>query len=82
MRRLRPPALSAIILARLRKPGEPHQAMLYDLFLGMLNHGVIMAPRAMGAISTAMTEQDLKEFVKAVDDVVAEQELHWRELGG
>jgi glutamate-1-semialdehyde aminotransferase len=56
--------------------------MLYDVFLGMLNHGVIMAPRAMGAISTAMTKQDLKEFVQAVDDVVAEQELQWRELGG
>lgn len=55
--------------------------MLHDFFLALINHGVLLAPRAMGAISTPMTDGDLQAFVEAVDDVVAEQEFHWRELG-
>jgi hypothetical protein len=35
----------------------------------------------MGAISTPMTDGDLQAFVEAVDNVVAEHEFHWRELG-
>lgn len=58
-----------------------NQAILHDFFLGLINHGVLMAPRAMGAISTPMTDDNLKEFVAAVDDVVAEEEFRWRELG-
>src|SRR2546427_5490522 len=48
-----------------------------DLFLGLVNHGVLMAPRAMGALSTPMGEDDVQEFIDAVDDVVAEQKMHW-----
>src|SRR2546430_6865639 len=48
-----------------------------DLFLGLVNHGVLMAPRAMGALSTPMGEDEIQEFVDAVDDVVAEQKMHW-----
>ena len=48
-----------------------------DLFLGLVNHGVLMAPRAMGALSTPMDEDDIQEFVDAVDEVVAEQRKHW-----
>jgi len=36
-----------------------------------------MAPRAMGALSTPMGEDDVQEFIDAVDDVVAEQKMHW-----
>jgi glutamate-1-semialdehyde aminotransferase len=48
-----------------------------DLFLGLINHGVLMAPRAMGALSTPMEEQDIQEFIDAVDTVVAEQRPRW-----
>src|SRR6266446_8048160 len=48
-----------------------------DLFLGLVNHGVLMAPRAMGALSTPMAEADIQEFVDAVDDVVAARKKHW-----
>ena len=48
-----------------------------DLFLGLVNHGVLMAPRAMGALSTPMAEQDIQEFIDAVDTVVAEQRPRW-----
>jgi glutamate-1-semialdehyde aminotransferase len=42
-----------------------------------VNHGVLMAPRAMGALSTPMTEQDIQEFIDAVDSVVAELRPGW-----
>jgi glutamate-1-semialdehyde 2,1-aminomutase len=48
-----------------------------ELFLGLINHGVLMAPRAMGALSTPMVEQDIQEFIDAVDIVVAEQRPRW-----
>jgi glutamate-1-semialdehyde 2,1-aminomutase len=48
-----------------------------DFFLGLLNHGVLMAPRAMGALSTPMIEQDIQQFIDAVDEVVAEQRPVW-----
>jgi glutamate-1-semialdehyde 2,1-aminomutase len=48
-----------------------------DLFLGLVNHGTLMAPRAMGALSTPMGEQDIQEFIDAVDTVVAEQRPRW-----
>ena len=43
-----------------------------NLFLGLLNHGVFMAPRLMGALSTPMGEDDIQQFVDAVDEVVGE----------
>ena len=48
-----------------------------DLFLGLVNHGVLMAPRGMGALSTPMREDDIQEFIDAVDLVVAEQRPRW-----
>jgi glutamate-1-semialdehyde 2,1-aminomutase len=48
-----------------------------DLFLGLVNHGVLMAPRAMGALSTPMREDDIQEFIDAVDLVVGEQKARW-----
>jgi glutamate-1-semialdehyde 2,1-aminomutase len=48
-----------------------------DFFLALVNHGVLMAPRAMGALSTPMAEQDIQQFVDAVDAVVAEQRPRW-----
>src|SRR5690348_10030263 len=48
-----------------------------DMFLGLVNHGVLMAPRGMGALSTPMDERDIQLFVDAVDAVVAEQRPRW-----
>ena len=69
-------------------PVRDHRSMrtsnpriLRDLFLSLLNHGVMMAPRAMGAISTVMTEDDLDQYLAAVEAVVAERAPEWRELG-
>jgi glutamate-1-semialdehyde 2,1-aminomutase len=48
-----------------------------DLFFGLVNHGVLMAPRVMGALSTPMNEDDIQEFVDAVDVVVSELKPRW-----
>ena len=55
--------------------------MLRDLFLGLVNHGILMAPRAMGSICTPMTQEDLQALVDAVEQVTIERESEWRELG-
>jgi glutamate-1-semialdehyde aminotransferase len=51
--------------------------MTRDFFLGLLNHGVLIAPRAMGALSTPMGERDMQQFVDAVDTVVGELRPRW-----
>ena len=48
-----------------------------DLFLGLVNNGVLMAPRAMGALSTPMGEDEIQQFVDAVDTVVSELQTRW-----
>ena len=48
-----------------------------DLFLGLLNHGVLMVPRAMGALSTPMDEDDIQQFIDAVDATVGELAARW-----
>jgi glutamate-1-semialdehyde 2,1-aminomutase len=48
-----------------------------ELFLGLVNHGVLMAPRAMGALSTPMGEDDIQQFVDAVDVAVSELKPRW-----
>jgi glutamate-1-semialdehyde 2,1-aminomutase len=52
-----------------------------DFFLGLVNHGVLLAPRAMGALSTPMGELEIQGFVDAVDEVVAERLPGWRAAG-
>jgi glutamate-1-semialdehyde 2,1-aminomutase len=54
-----------------------NKKMTHEFFLGLVNHGALMAPRAMGALSTPMNEQDIQEFVDAVDSVVAELRPGW-----
>jgi glutamate-1-semialdehyde 2,1-aminomutase len=48
-----------------------------EFFLGLVNHGVLMAPRGMGALSTPMAEHDIQQFVDAVDTVVGELRPRW-----
>jgi glutamate-1-semialdehyde 2,1-aminomutase len=60
-----------------RTMAAANKKMTRDLFLGLVNHGVLMAPRAMGALSTPMLEKDIQQFVDAVDTVVTEQRDRW-----
>jgi glutamate-1-semialdehyde 2,1-aminomutase len=48
-----------------------------DFFLALVNHGVLMAPRGMGSLSTPMGEGDIDQFIDAVDATVAEQRPRW-----
>jgi len=52
---------------RAESPGLAHRFLL-----GMLNHGVLMADRGLGAVCTPMTDADLRAFVGAADRVLAE----------
>ena len=61
-----------------RSKATVDEGMTRDFFLGLLNHGVLMAPRAMGALSTPMGETEIQRFVDAADAVVAEQLPRWR----
>jgi len=60
-----------------RTKASSDQKVTHEFFLGLVNHGVLMAPRAMGSLSTPMEEADLERFIDAVDAVVAEQKEGW-----
>ena len=64
-----------------RTKATSNQAITHDFFLALVNHGVLMAPRAMAALSTPMGEEDIQEFVDAVDAVLVEQLPRWRANG-
>lgn len=61
-----------------RTMAAANKKMARDLFLGLVNHGMLMAPRAMGALSMPMHEQDIQQFIDAVDNVVTEQRTRWK----
>lgn len=48
-----------------------------EFFLALVNHGVLMAPRGMGSLSTPMGEADIDQFIDAVDATLAEQRPRW-----
>ena len=50
---------------------------MHELFLGLLNAGVMLAPRGMGCLSTAHSEADLDRFIDALDSVVQERAAAW-----
>jgi glutamate-1-semialdehyde 2,1-aminomutase len=64
-----------------RSKATSNETITHEFFLALVNHGVLMAPRAMGALSTPMAEHDIQEFVDAVDTVVAEQLPRWHANG-
>jgi glutamate-1-semialdehyde 2,1-aminomutase len=64
-----------------RTKATSNEKITHEFFLALVNHGVLMAPRAMGALSTPMAEHDLQEFVDAVDAVIAEQLPRWQANG-
>jgi glutamate-1-semialdehyde 2,1-aminomutase len=43
-----------------------------EFFLRMLNHGVLLAPRGLGALSTPMGEAELTHFLAAAERVAEE----------
>ena len=60
-----------------RTLASSNKKMTREFFLGLVNHGVLMAPRGMGALSTPMIEEDIQQFIDAVDEVVTEQRPGW-----
>jgi glutamate-1-semialdehyde 2,1-aminomutase len=53
-----------------RRSQSPRVA--HRFVLGMLNHGVLMAARGLGAVCTPMSDVDLRAFTGAADRVLAE----------
>jgi len=48
-----------------------------EFFMALVNNGVLMAPRAMGALSTPMGEAEIERFIDAVDRSVVELAPRW-----
>jgi glutamate-1-semialdehyde 2,1-aminomutase len=63
-----------------RTTATSNHNMARDFFLGLVNHGVLLSPRAMGALSTPMEERDIQQFVDAVDAVVSELRPRWESM--
>ena len=45
--------------------------------LGLVNYGVLMAPRAMGGLSAPIGQEEIQRFLDAADTVVADQSPRW-----
>lgn len=60
---------SNIVDYRSSRPKDLEMPM--RVFLGLLNEGVLLTQRGMGAISLAMTEEDIDRFVNALARVLA-----------
>jgi glutamate-1-semialdehyde 2,1-aminomutase len=56
---------------RSSRPREPETPM--RVFLGLLNEGILLTQRGMGACSLAMTEEDIDRFVNALARVLARE---------
>jgi glutamate-1-semialdehyde aminotransferase len=41
------------------------------IFLALLNEGIVLSPRGLGACSLAMTEEEIDRFVNALARVLA-----------
>ena len=48
-----------------------------DLFLGLLNNGVLLAPRGMGGLPTVITDAEIDSVIAATDRVVGECGPAW-----
>ena len=47
--------------------------MAQRVFMGMLNEGILLTQRGLGACSLAMTDEDVDRFVNALARVLARQ---------
>jgi glutamate-1-semialdehyde 2,1-aminomutase len=54
-----------------RSAASSDRDLAHAFFLGMLNHGVLLAPRGAGALSTPMGEAEVDAFIAAAGEVAA-----------
>jgi glutamate-1-semialdehyde 2,1-aminomutase len=57
---------------RSSRPKDPQASM--RMFLGLLNEGILLSQRGMGACSLAMADEDVDRFVNALARVLAREE--------
>ena len=55
-----------------RSGASSDRVMAHAFFLGMLNRGVMLAPRGAGAVSTPMGDAEVDAFLAAADEVAAD----------
>ena len=53
-----------------RDIAKSDSAFRHDVFLGLLNEGILMAPNLVGAVSTAIAEPEVDAFVTALRNVL------------
>ena len=53
-----------------RDIAKADSAFRHDVFLGLLNEGILMAPNLVGAVSTAIAEPEVDAFVAALRNVL------------
>ena len=53
-----------------RDIAKSDSAFRHDVFLGLLNEGILMAPNLVGAVSTAINEPEVDAFVAALRNVL------------
>jgi glutamate-1-semialdehyde 2,1-aminomutase len=53
-----------------RDIAKSDSAFRHDVFLGLLNEGILMAPNLVGAVSTAIAEPEVAAFVAALRNVL------------
>jgi glutamate-1-semialdehyde 2,1-aminomutase len=56
---------------RSSRPKDPDMAL--RVFMGLLNEGILLTQRGLGACSLAMTEEDTDRFVNALARVLARE---------
>jgi glutamate-1-semialdehyde aminotransferase len=56
---------------RSSRPKDPDLPM--RVFMGLLNEGILLSQRGLGACSLAMTDDDIDRFVNALARVLARQ---------
>jgi glutamate-1-semialdehyde aminotransferase len=57
---------------RSSRPKDPEASL--RVFLGLLNEGIVLSQRGMGACSLAMADEDIDRFVNALARVLSREE--------
>jgi glutamate-1-semialdehyde aminotransferase len=50
---------------------RPDPRLGTEVFMGLLNEGIVFTPRGLGACSLAMTDEDIDRFINALARVLA-----------
>jgi glutamate-1-semialdehyde 2,1-aminomutase len=64
-----------------RSKATANPQLTREFFLGLVNNGVLIAPRAMGSLSTPMVEEDFERFIDAVELVTKQLAPRWQSDG-